>query len=309
MELRAMIRIAKPLLGAVMSVPLLHAAAFAAPPSQPTPQTRTYVSGQGNDSNACLVSSPCRTFQAALALTVAGGEIFVLNSSNYGALTINKAVTITSEGAAGGILATAGVGITIAAGASDVVNLRGLDIDGGKTGTTGIQFTSGLALNIQRSNVRGFTGSGINFAPTGASTLFVSDTMVANNQGNGVLVTGGASAVKGALTRITATGNGVGIFAAGASVNVTLTDAVANNNTYGVGANAAAVMVRNSAVSSNSVGIAADQGAVVRVGQSTVTANATGWQATNGGVTQSYGNNNVSGNSNDGTISTTVALQ
>ena len=49
--------------------------------------------------------------------------------------------------------------------------------------------------------------------------------------------------------------------------------------------------------------------ATVRVGQSKVTANATGLQASNGGQTQSYGNNNVSGNTNDGTISTTVALQ
>jgi hypothetical protein len=277
--------------------------------SSAAPVARTYVSAQGNDANPCLVTSPCRTFQAALALTNAGGEIFVLNSANYGAVTITKAVTITSEGAVAGVLATTGVGITIIAGASDVINLRGLDVDGGKTGATGIQFSSGAALNIQRSVIRGFTGSGINFAPTGASSLFVSDTMVSNNQSNGILVSGGPSAVKGALTRITATGNGVGFFASGASVTMTVADAVASNNTYGIGANAAAVMVRNSAVSSNSVGIAADQNAIVRVGQSTVTANATGWQASNGGQTQSYGNNNVSGNTNDGTISTTVALQ
>src|SRR5882724_5238793 len=298
-----MTRFAKLLLVAAIGVPLIPVSSFAAPVA------RTFVSAQGSDANPCLVSSPCRTFQAALALTTAGGEIFVLNSANYGAVTISKAVTITSEGAVAGVLATTGVGITINAGASDVINLRGLDIDGGKTGATGIQFSSGSALNIQRSVIRGFTGSGINFAPSSASSLFVSDTMVSNNQGNGVLVSGGAAAVKGALTRVTATGNGVGFFASGANVTMTVADAVASNNTYGIGANAAAVMVRNSAVSSNSVGIAADQNATVRVGQSTVTANATGWQASNGGQTQSYGNNNVSGNTNDGTISTTVALQ
>ncbi len=298
-----MTRFAKLLLVAAIGVPLIPVSSFAAP------QARTYVSAQGSDANPCLVTSPCRTFQAALALTNAGGEIFVLNSANYGAVTISKAVTITSEGAVAGVLATTGVGITISAGASDVINLRGLDIDGGKTGATGIQFNSGSALNIQRSVIRGFNGSGINFAPTGASSLFVSDTMVSNNQGNGILVSGGAAAVKAALTRITATGNGVGVFASGASVTMTVADAVASNNSYGIGANAAAVMMRNSAVSSNAVGIAADQNAIVRVGQSTVTANTTGWQASNGGQTQSYGNNNVSGNTNDGTISTTVALQ
>jgi nitrous oxidase accessory protein NosD len=59
----------------------------------------------------------CQTFQAALALTAAGGEIYVLDSANYGAVTINKAVSITSEGAMGGVLAPSGAGITIAAGA------------------------------------------------------------------------------------------------------------------------------------------------------------------------------------------------
>ncbi len=298
-----MTRIAKLLLVAAIGLPLVPVGSFAAP------QARTYVSAQGSDGNPCLVSSPCRTFQAAFALTNAGGEIFVLNSANYGAVTITKAVTITSEGAIAGVLATTGAGITINAGASDVINLRGLDIDGGKTGATGIQFSSGSALNVQRSVIRNFTGSGINFAPTGASSLFVSDTMLSNNQGNGILVSSGAAAVKAALTRVPANGNGVGVLASGSNVTWTVADAVTSNNTYGIGANAAAVMVRNSAVSSNSVGIAADQNAIVRVGQSTVTANATGWQASNGGQTQSYGNNNVSGNTNDGTISTTVALQ
>src|SRR5215475_11126009 len=138
-----MTRTAKLLLVAAISVLLLPVNSFAAP------QARTYVSAQGSDANACLVSSPCRTFQAALSLTVAGGEIFVLNSANYGPVTITKAVTITGEGAVAGMLSTSGAGITINAGANDVINLRGLDIDGGNSGTYGIQFTSGLSLTVQ----------------------------------------------------------------------------------------------------------------------------------------------------------------
>src|SRR5712691_7886848 len=139
-----MTKLALPFIRAIVVVPLLHVGAQAAPPgSNNTPQTRTYVSGTGSDSNPCTVSSPCKTFQAALALTIAGGEIYVLNSANYGPVVINKAVTITSEGAVGGLLATSGVGITIGAGANDVINLRGLDIDGGNIGSVGIQFSSG----------------------------------------------------------------------------------------------------------------------------------------------------------------------
>src|SRR6266481_3054000 len=142
-------KIVLPLALAIITVPLLLATAQAAPPTKSptpppaTPQMRTYVSGLGSDANPCLASWPCQTFQAALALTIAGGEIFVLDSANYGGVTVNKAVSITSEGAMGGVLATSGTGITIAAGAGDVISLRGLDIDGGSSGGIGIQFSSG----------------------------------------------------------------------------------------------------------------------------------------------------------------------
>ncbi len=309
-----MTKIVFPLMQAMMVAPLLCSAAHAASPnpqpSTPTPQMRTYVSGAGSDNNPCIVSSPCRTFRAALALTIAGGEIYVLNSADYGQVTINKSVSITSEGAVAGVLASSGVGITIAAGTSDVVNLRGLDVDGGNTGSVGIQFNSGQSLNIQKTVVRGFVNTGVNFAPDGASTLYLGDTTLTNNRSSGILVTSsGSGTVNAALNRVTAMANGVGIFANGANVNVTLTDTMAGNNNYGVGANASAVMVRNSTVSNNTIGIAADQNAVVRVGQTTITANGLGWQALNGGKVESYANNNVSGNVNDGTLTNTLALQ
>jgi hypothetical protein len=74
------------------------------------------------------------TFQAALTMTIAGGEIFVLSSADYGPVAINKAVSITSEGAAAGILAAKP--LPISAGARDLVNLRGLTIDGANFGST-----------------------------------------------------------------------------------------------------------------------------------------------------------------------------
>src|SRR6185295_18509697 len=118
-------------------------------------------------------------------LTLAGGESFVLNSANYGAVTINKAVSITSEGASTGVLATTGTAITISAGATDVVNLRGLDLDGGNAASVGIQFSSGASLNIQKSSFRGFTNVGVNFAPSAPGTLVMSDTIVNANSKNG----------------------------------------------------------------------------------------------------------------------------
>src|SRR5690348_11928152 len=203
----------------ILMIPFLSVASYAntkLPAAPAVPLMRTYVSGTGNDSSPCTASQPCATFQAALALTMAGGEIFVLNSANYGPVTINKALTITSEGAVAGILATSGAAITITAGPNDVVNLRGLGLDGANTGTAGIQFTSGKSLTVQKSFIRNFTNSGISFAPSGAGTLFISDTSVTNNGANGVLVAGassGAISVKAALARVIASGNGVGILA------------------------------------------------------------------------------------------------
>jgi hypothetical protein len=242
-------------------------------------------------------------------MTLPGGEIHVLDSADYGPVTINKAVTITSEGAVAGVLATSGMGITISAGATDVINLRGLDIDGGQSGSIGIQFSAGQSLNIQNSSIRNFTGSGINFVPSNTGMLSVSDTVISNNGSNGILVGNGSSSVNASVSRVMASGNGVGVFANGSNVNVSITDTIANNNNYGIGASSAAVMLRTSTITNNAVGIAADQAAIIRFGQSTVSANGTGWQTTNGGQVQSYNNNNVSGNTTDGILSSTIASQ
>src|SRR4029453_10726274 len=99
------------LMRAAIMMPLVCVAAHAnsrriTPP--PTPQIRTYVSGLGDDSGPCTETAPCRTFQTAGGLTLAGGEIFVLDSANYGPVTIDKALTIMSDGGVAGILATQG---------------------------------------------------------------------------------------------------------------------------------------------------------------------------------------------------------
>jgi hypothetical protein len=293
------------MLRATIIVPLMVVAPHAANAAI----QRTYVSAFGSDSNPCTAASPCASFQAALAKTLASGEIFVLNSADYGPVTINKAVTITSEGAVAGILATSGAAITISAGASDVVNLRGLGLDGANSGSIGLQFISGKSLTIQKSFVRNFTGSGITFTPNASASLFVSDTVVTNNGSNGILVSGGSSAVNGALSRIIASGNGVGILASGSGVNLAVTDTVTSNNSYGIGATASAVMVSNSTASNNAVGISSQTGAIVRVSQSTITGNGTGWQATDTSLLQSYRNNSVGGNTTDGAATQTLALE
>src|SRR5260221_700488 len=89
---------------AVLFLAAALAPCLSAAPAQ-AQSTRTYVSGRGSDTNACTQSAPCLTLQGALAKTSSGGEIYALNSANYGYLTINKAVSIVSSRGVTGVLA------------------------------------------------------------------------------------------------------------------------------------------------------------------------------------------------------------
>src|SRR5215471_10444859 len=70
---------------------------------------RTFVSGTGSDANPCSLAAPCRSFAGALLQTAAGGEIAVLDTAGYGAVSIAQAVSIVNEeGVEAGITVTAG---------------------------------------------------------------------------------------------------------------------------------------------------------------------------------------------------------
>src|SRR5512132_401006 len=110
---------------------------------------RVFVSARsGNDANACNnIATPCQTLTGAVAQLNPGGEAIVLDSGGYGAVTITQAVTIEAPP---GVLAfvhpSSGVAITVNAGGSDVVVLRGLVLNVG-TGN-GIQVTAVGALHV-----------------------------------------------------------------------------------------------------------------------------------------------------------------
>jgi hypothetical protein len=261
----------------------------------------TFVSGSGKDSNRCTVAAPCKTLQAALAKTLAGGQISALDSADYGYVTIDKAVSIISGHGATGVLATSSVtGVTINAGANDTINLQGLDIDGAGSGANGIQFNTGASLNVQDSVIRGFS-NGISFQPNGSSALSVGNTLVSNNSA-GIRFQNSAIST-GVLSDVQLINNGTGIVALGTSSTgpATLTiqnSVVANNGTVGIlSGGYSAVMVGNSTIANNGVGLEAQNtGALLQVSGSAVTGNATGWLAVNGGQVISSSNNGIGGN-------------
>src|SRR5262249_7015403 len=139
---------------------------------------RTFVSSVGNDANDCNRTTPCRTFQRAHDTTLAAGEITVLDPGGYGGVTITKAISIVNDGVGeAGVLVSGGAnGITVSAGSSDAVNLRGLTVKGiGFGGGKGIVLNSAKSLTIENSAIRTIDGSGGGFGilaePDGSTHL------------------------------------------------------------------------------------------------------------------------------------------
>src|SRR5262245_44935120 len=93
------------------------AAALQSAPAQAL-NTRSFISANGLDTNACTRTAPCRTLQKAHDETNSGGEISLLDPGGYGTVTITKAISIVNDGvgSTGILVPSAGTGITINAG-------------------------------------------------------------------------------------------------------------------------------------------------------------------------------------------------
>src|SRR5262245_35198528 len=201
---------------AICTIAAAFLCAFQAAPAQA--QTRVFVAAQGSDSSPCTFAQPCRTFQRAHNVVAANGEIDVLDPAGYGAVTITKAISIQGHGFAG-LAVGSGVGITVNAGTTDVVNLNGLLIDGSGIGFSGIVFNTGKSLIVENCVIRKLFIDGIGFFPNASSSLAVSNTLVAENGGKGIniLPTGAsASTVQAVFNRVEAYNNANdGIFVSG----------------------------------------------------------------------------------------------
>src|SRR5262249_55751047 len=110
---------------------------------------RTFVASIGSDANTasnCGPTTPCRSFTAALSVTSNGGEIVALDAAGYGAVSIDRSVTITANpGYYAGIASASGSAVTISTASVKVV-LRNLNIHG--TGASiGIDMSAGSYLS------------------------------------------------------------------------------------------------------------------------------------------------------------------
>ena len=292
-----------------------------------------WVASFGSDSNPCTRSQPCATFVRALAQTSPGGEITCVDQGDFStgnSLLISQAITIDCEGVQGRFnYDSGGTAISISAAPDEVVILRGLIIESHGFSAFGITFVSGAALHLEKCLIRGFNqiggGWGLTVETEGAnsaSDVFVSDTVFENNgtasTGGGILVqpTGANIVTKAVLDRVETRNNFFGIKADGTAtsgggvINMTVRDSVSSGNrlngivgTGNTNGPAIVMMIDRSASSHNAAGfgvIADGPKTTIRLGGSSVAGNINGVGASNGGLLQSYGNNQINGNSNDG---------
>jgi hypothetical protein len=274
---------------------------------------RTWVSGVGDDVNPCSRTAPCKTFAGAISKTAAKGEINVLDPGGFGAVTITKSISIVAEGATGSILAALVNGVIINAASTDVITLRGLDINGAGSGINGIRFLAGAELHVENCQIYGFTGKGISVESATASQVFVKETDIHTNvgsNGGGILLSRtGAGSVQATIERVRTVGNRFGIRAEDATRATIVGSTASGNNTNGYIANGAAILTLDSSVASDNVnnGVNSGAGAVIRVSNMVVTGNGTGLSGA--GAIVSFGNNRVIGNGVDGAPSANALLQ
>ena len=308
---------------------------------------RTHVSAAfGSDANTatnCAAAAPCRFFTAAMSVTNPNGEVIVLDSGGYGAVTITQSVAlIAPTGVYAGISVFPGAdGVTIATAGVNVV-LRGLSING-QGGNNGINMTAGNSLTIENCVISNLTQNGI--LVNAATNVNITDTIVRRNGSNGITLQNG---VKATITRAVVSGNvnNPGIYLYGntpSTSTVDIADSTVDGNSYGIYAlsnvstailklsvrdsrivrnsnyglvaqsttgAAASLTASNNMVSNNGFGLAASgAGAKVISTGNTVTGNTQAGFYNNSGVFESAGNNTVRDNgANIGTI-TVIAAQ
>lgn len=231
--------------------------------------TRTWVDQvSGNDANPCSRTAPCQTFgnsaTGAIQKTDPNGEVNVLVDGTYGPATINQSITIDGTGRLSSITAAGGFGISVAAGATDVVILRHLTIKNScpPASPDGIIFTGGDTLIIEDCKIMGFQ-NGINM--TGGGKLVVRNTVI---------------------TCVPSLGSSTGILInlSSGTANASLCGlSIRNTTNAAISANAGTVGVCNSVITQNSGnGILGSGSAVINCVSNILISNGTAFQALSG---------------------------
>ena len=277
---------------------------------------RSAVSVNGLDTNACTTVDPCRSFNTALANTVAGGEVIALDSAGYGPFSITQSATVSGAPGAHAALTVpaSGTGINIS-GISSLVLLRNLVLIGGGTANYGI-FANGSDVRVVNCVVRGFNTNGISSYGANAT---IEDSVLLDNY-VGIFLSGSHTTVSRTLIEDSSFGIDV---ESNQNADVVVSDCVITNSaSIGVSASAHvgtgsllhSVTLENCKIAYNSLGVFSDasggtNAARVYLSQNVISYNGTGVSAGGNGVLYSFGNNRFSENGSNGSAMTPAPLK
>lgn len=276
-------------------------------------QSRTWVSGVGDDMFPCSRTAPCKTFSGAISKTAVNGEINCLDPGAYGSVTITKSIQIDCHEVFAGTTHPSGNGVAIAfdsfAGTDTrkSVRLRNLNFSGVDTGLRGISITGAVGVTGTEVFIEdcrfdgnfGSPGNGIRDARSGGGLLSVSNTIIRNMAGAGI----GTSPASGSGT-LKIVINNVRVFncanggAFSTNNKVTIYDSIFSGNSgAGIfaedndGGGQTEVAVDHSVVTDNGTGFQSTLNSTIRVSNTTAMYNTSLFS----GTVLSYGNNQAGG--------------
>jgi hypothetical protein len=293
-----------------LSLTLALFAVLSFAPASAGASTRTFVSGGGNDKNSCSSEAPCRTFARAITQTDSGGEIVVMDSAEYGTVSIDRNITID---AANGVYAGVNVppqktGINISSPTVTRVELRGLRIISQGADSTGISYSGAGFLYIENCIVDGFYGftvnKGVGIAIRNAGYVFVKDTSLRNGS-TGILAAQGGFGASITLDQVRLEGNNFfGLHLYDKHIATIRNSVLSGNTSAGflveAQANSSELNVEECLITRNGTGGKAtgnggSASGIVRISNSTVTHNDVGL-VIQGGTVLSAGTNTIRDN-------------
>jgi Right handed beta helix region len=268
-------------------------------------QSRSWVSGVGDDANPCSRTAPCRTFAAAVSKTVTNGIINCIDNAGYGSVTITRSMTIDCHENLASVLVIDLAGITVNIPAGDpkdpqrTARFRNIDISGSGGGGQGINIISAAAVIVEDVTITQVAKQGINDIRADGGMLSVKNTTIANNAGVGIVAAAGPTSSV-VLDNVHSFKNTFGLAIAKNNSVMANRSVFSGNSSSGIQADSGALLVLdNSVVSANAVGLSASGGPVA-FGNTDITFNGTGIT----GTTTSFGNNRIFANTVAGIVPT-----
>lgn len=297
-------------------------ASFAASDAGAQQLDRVFVSQRsGGDKSGCGgIDKPCATFSFAATRALAGGRVMVLDSGEYGSVTITKSLTIEAPEGVFALTsrptAPSRSAVEVDAGVDGVVTLRGLTMSSNPILPSvgyGVQLLTGRVLHVEKCTFDGFSTGGVSVVPfSGEHDIFITGSVFRGN-GDGVTFgQAGTSSVRGTVDRCTFERNYVGIALHDGAVASIRDCTIAGNILDGIvagGSSGAALTefnVERCLISGNDQGVGFNNvNARGRVSNTTVVNNRVGVSA-GGNELLTRGNNTVEGNTYlDGSFSGT----